>query len=1286
MGTSRRSLRSSARRPARPAPSPSMVVLVVVALVGAVLVPLVPAAAGSIETAPVFVRTWGQGGVGLPVPGQFRNPEGVAVSPAGEVYVADSGNDRVQRFAADGAFVGAWGSTGAGDGQFNEPRGVAVGPDGTVFVTDTTNNQVSAFTAAGVFLRRWGTTGSGDGQFNDPRGVAVGADGTVFVTDTTNRQVSAFTSEGVFVRRWGASGSGDGQLVEPRSVAVAADGTVYVADMINMRVTAFTSAGVYLRRWGTSGSGNGQLFYPGGVAVGAGGDVYVADTENHRVQRFTADGTFVATWGTNGTGSGQFQYPVGVATSAGGDVYVAEGGYSNIDTTHLDNRVQRFTATGTFVSTWGARGSRQIEFDCPCGVDVAGDGTIYVADTDNHRIQHFGADRSFVGTWGTQGSGPGQFESPGSVAVAPSGDVYVADTGNDRVERFTATGTFVSAWGSAGIANGQFDQPGGVAVAPSGEVYVADTGNHRVQRFTAAGSFLGGWGSGTTADGGFVNPAGLAVAPGGDVYVADTGNDRVQRFTAAGVFVTSWDGPGPGTTGLFEDPNGVVVEAGGTVSVVDTKGVVRFSPEGQFVSKISFSGGARDVSVTADRRLLVTSRSSVREYQAGTANLVQVALTADSSSATVGDRVRYHLVVRNFGTTTLTGITVVAAAIPGCEGPLASLGAGAVHEVDCSRVAGAGDIGALVAVASADTDQTPAVASNAVTVRVGAGRGPRLLDEWQVPDIFHQGSGPDVRGIDAGADGNLVVSVLAEDACCFTFHGEVQVFDSGGDLVRRWPTPAYGDVAVGPDGDVYVSSGSVASGSGSPCQPPNPQLSPCDVIHRHGSTGDLHDRIDADGRSFGGLSVADDGQIFATQEPRSWCDELSCHPVGVEGFARFSASGTITGSWGAFGSGSSQFRDPADLAVFGDRVYVADTGNDRVKAYTTSGVLLGQIAVGDAPTGIDVDPVGNFYVAVSGEDRVLVFSPDGVQLAAWTTPVDSLAVGPDGSVYTYENQANPEVHPARIRKFGFGVSGQVVEDGSGAPLAGVWAVAVDGGGRVAGGAVTGADGGYRVGVLPGEYQVEFVDGSGDHRGEWFDDVALGSAGSAALVTVGSSPVTANASLAPAGATGAVGGTVTALGSGTPLTGVWVAVVDAGSGRLVGGTVTGGDGSYGVGGLRAGSYLVAFADPSGAHSFEFFDDSVSPAGATPVAVSAGATSSADAVLAASTPPGGGATLAGTVIESGSGGPVAGVWVAAVRTDGVFAGGDGGGRGRALVVGGGAGELSGGVRGPGRSAHR
>jgi streptogramin lyase len=119
---------------------------------------------------------------------------------------------------------------------------------------------------------------------------------------------------------------------------------------------------------------------------------------------------------------------------------------------------------------------------------------VYVTDVGNNRVERFTSNGLFVSQWGSIGSAPGQFNNPGRVAVDPSGNVYVADFGNDRIEKFDGNGKLITTWGSLGQNNGQFYNPTGMTVQfPQGNVYVVDTGNHRIQEFTTDGKFINKW-------------------------------------------------------------------------------------------------------------------------------------------------------------------------------------------------------------------------------------------------------------------------------------------------------------------------------------------------------------------------------------------------------------------------------------------------------------------------------------------------------------------------------------------------------------------------------------------------------------------------------------------------------------------------------------------------------------------------------------------------------------------------------------------------------------------------
>ncbi len=222
----------------------------------------------------VLVGVWGSLGTG---DGQFNKPNDVAVYD-GHVYVVDTGNHRVQKLTTQGGFVARWGSaggpdmSGSGDGEFKDPRSIAVDGLGNVYVADTGNNRVQKFTAEGVFSLKWGTPGSSEGQFYKPTGIAIESSGAVFVADSENHRIQEFDSSGQFVNAWGERGT----LTDPspakfrgKPTGVAADsmGHVYVSDSASLsadRIYKFTRDGEYVARWGAAATSTAGCIHPRG--------------------------------------------------------------------------------------------------------------------------------------------------------------------------------------------------------------------------------------------------------------------------------------------------------------------------------------------------------------------------------------------------------------------------------------------------------------------------------------------------------------------------------------------------------------------------------------------------------------------------------------------------------------------------------------------------------------------------------------------------------------------------------------------------------------------------------------------------------------------------------------------------------------------------------------------------------------------------------------------------------------------------------------------------------------
>ena len=287
-----------------------------------------PRAVRSVECG-TFLAKFGSQGSGE---GQFSDPEAVAVDQNGNVFVADSGNNRIEQFSRSGILLLQWGSQGSAEGQFSDPEAVAVDQNGDVFVADSGNHRIEKFTTSGVFLLQWGSMGSAPGQFHTPDGLAVDADGNVFVADLNNNRIEKFDNDGTFLTSWGDAGDGDGQFSGPAGVAVDRSRNVYVADFFNDRIQKFTSTGTFLTKWGSTGSGAAQFIGARGVAVGTSGSIFTVDDGNDRIEEFTARGVFLAAWGGLGNADGQFNSATAVAVDPNGTVWV----------TDKSPRVQRF--------------------------------------------------------------------------------------------------------------------------------------------------------------------------------------------------------------------------------------------------------------------------------------------------------------------------------------------------------------------------------------------------------------------------------------------------------------------------------------------------------------------------------------------------------------------------------------------------------------------------------------------------------------------------------------------------------------------------------------------------------------------------------------------------------------------------------------------------------------------------------------------------------------------------------------------------------------------------------
>jgi DNA-binding beta-propeller fold protein YncE len=267
-------------------------------------------------------------------------------------------------------------------------------------------------------------------------------------------------------------GGADPELVRPMAV-VAVGETWYVADPGAGGVHRFDRRnGDYDLLRAEDGS---ALLSPVGLARGAGGEVYVTDSERARV--------FVIRPGAASATplplAARLERPTGIACDpANGRLFVADT---------AAHRVHVFAADGALLSSFGARGAGDGEFNFPTLLWRSPDGRLLVTDTLNFRVQMFDARGRFAGKFGRLGDGSGDMPRQKGVATDSYGHIYVADALFNAVQIFDSSGRFLLSLGALGRERGEFWLPTGIFVGERDELFVADSYNRRVQIFRYVG-------------------------------------------------------------------------------------------------------------------------------------------------------------------------------------------------------------------------------------------------------------------------------------------------------------------------------------------------------------------------------------------------------------------------------------------------------------------------------------------------------------------------------------------------------------------------------------------------------------------------------------------------------------------------------------------------------------------------------------------------------------------------------------------------------------------------------
>lgn len=215
----------------------------------------------------------------------LKSPVSVAADEAGIAYVSDTGEGAVKAYSPEGKLLWKSEGTGGEAGNLKRPAGIALTPSGELLVADSGNRRIVLLGKDGTFLREMCVHAKKEYYaLPNPNNVWAFKNGDFMVSDPLAARVHIFSSTGAARGGFGEAGDAPGYMSRPRGIAADSDGNIHVVDALFSRVQVFNREGQLLVWYGSPGNVAGQLNLPAGIFIGKDGMIFVADTKNKRVE------------------------------------------------------------------------------------------------------------------------------------------------------------------------------------------------------------------------------------------------------------------------------------------------------------------------------------------------------------------------------------------------------------------------------------------------------------------------------------------------------------------------------------------------------------------------------------------------------------------------------------------------------------------------------------------------------------------------------------------------------------------------------------------------------------------------------------------------------------------------------------------------------------------------------------------------------------------------------------------------------------------------------------------